>query len=52
MNESDPHGATLVVPTKSVYEQPRVCPETLKMLSDRFRHPCWFSRSVIACCET
>ena len=46
------HGATLVVLTKGVYEQLRVCPDTLKMLSDRFRHPCWFSSSVSTCCET
>ncbi len=29
------HGATTIVLTKGVYEQLRVCPETLKMLSDR-----------------
>ncbi len=33
------HGATLVVLTKGVYEQLRVCPETLKMLSGQFRSP-------------
>jgi hypothetical protein len=37
------HGATVVVLSKGVYERLRVCPETLKMLSDRFRHPFWFS---------
>ncbi len=29
------HGATTIVLTKGVYERLRVCPETLKMLSDR-----------------
>ncbi len=29
------HGATVVVLTKGVYERLRVCPETLKLLSDR-----------------
>ncbi len=29
------HGARVVVLTKGVYERLRVCPETLKMLSDR-----------------
>ncbi len=29
------HGATTIVLTKGVYERLRVCPETLKMLSDQ-----------------